>query len=152
MKLLGPKTIRRLKTERGSILVTGIIMLSFLSLYGAAMMSRMIVDANSSARKVNASKAYYIAEAGIQWGRKYLVANSNDISLGPINFASGTLTVAIIRETIKLNAPNNNQQVYRILSTAVLGETSRRIEELRYRGGGLEKQFLLYREDIEGEF
>ncbi len=141
--------VSRLKAERGSILVVGIIMLSFLMLYGAAIMSRMIVDSKASAYKVNAAKAYYIAEAGINWGRKYLVSNTSETVLGPITFAGGTLTVAITRESARINSANNNVQIYRILSTSVLCETGRRIEELRYRGGAYNKRLILFREAVD---
>jgi Tfp pilus assembly protein PilX len=136
------------RPDRGSTLVAGVIMLSYFTLFGAAMMARMILDANSSTGKIVATRTFYLADSGIRWGRKYLVTNTANVTLGPISYGGGTLQVIVTQTSIKLNAWNNNQNVYHIVSTATLGNTSRSVEEFRYRGGGSNKQMIFWREVV----
>jgi hypothetical protein len=132
------------------ILLTGVMMLSFLGLFGSVILSRMITDADASMRRVVTARAFYLADAGIQWGRKRLVTSSSATTLGPITVGSGTITVVISQTSIKLGNANTN--VYRIESTGEVGESTRVIEELRYRGGGTDKDFLLWREVVDDGF
>ncbi len=140
----------KLKSDRGMILLTGVMMLSFLGLFGSVILSRMITDADASMRRVVTARAFYLADAGIQWGRKHLVTSSTAITLGPTTVGSGTITVEISNTSIKFNGSNVN--VYRIESTGTVGESERVIEEFRRRGGGTDKDFLLWREMVDDGF
>jgi virulence-associated protein VagC len=57
--------------------------------------------------------------------------------------------VVITRTTALYPDENTSINIYRTTSTAVVEPTTRIIEELRYRGGGVDKDFLLWREDID---
>jgi len=133
-------------------LITGVIMLSFLTLYGAVLMARMILDADSSARRLITTRSLYLAEGGIQWGRKYLTNNTSATTLGPINYAGGRLTVVIEQGSVRYPNYNTSTNVYRITATAEVGETRRVIEEVRYRGGGSNKQLMYWREAVDDQF
>ncbi len=144
------KFAAKVKSERGVILLTGVMMLSFLGLFGSVILSRMITDSDASMRRVVTARAFYLADAGVQWGRKYLVSNSTAITLGPTTVGSGTIQVVISQTTIKVG--NQNQNVYRIESTGTVGQSVRVIEEFRHRGGGTDKDFLLWREMVDDGF
>lgn len=151
------------RNEKGMTLVAGIMMLLYFTMFGAVMMSQMITDANNSTANVVATRTYYLADAGIQWGRKYIAnvnITSNDTNnvpnttLGPYTFAGGSLTVTVTNATIAVGgwAGGNNVTTYRILSTATLGNTTRVIEEFRYKtnqwNNALNRRFVLYREVV----
>ena len=72
-----------------------------------------------------------------------------------MNLGDGTVTVTIERTQVRYPTVTffgNEPDVYRIVSTATVAGTTREIEELRYRGGGNDKQFLLWREAVADEF
>ena len=140
----------------GNVLIIGVMVMIVLSLFGVTLVGRMIVDAHTSANRVVASKAFYLADGGIQWARRYLHnGNSAATTLGPIGLGDGTVTVTIDRTSVRYPSVSffgNRPDVYRIVSTATVTGTTREIEELRYRGGGSDKQFLLWREAVADEF
>ena len=140
----------------GNVLIIGVMVMIILSLFGVTLVGRMIVDAHTSANRVVASKAFYLADGGIQWARRYLHnGNSAATTLGPISVGDGTVTVDIEQTRVRYPVVTffgNRPNVYRIVSTATVGGTTRQIEELRYRGGGNDKQFLLWREAVADEF
>jgi len=135
--------------QAGSALVAGIAVLSVLSIFGVVMSGRMIIDAKSTSKRVVASKAFYLADGGIQWGRRYLWnGNTDPDTLGPVSIGDGVITVEI--DTVEINY-GGNQNIYRITSTATVGPTTRSIVEMRHRGGASDKQFLLWRERVADE-
>jgi len=148
------KTYLRLfyRSQKGNILLSAVIVMIILSMFGGIMVSRTIVDSSASAKKLIATRAFYLADAGIQWARKYLVTNTAATTLGPINYGGGTLTVKIEQTSIYLTYNLNNISVYKFTSTAIVGNTTRVIEEMRYRGGGSDKDFILWREVVTNEF
>ncbi len=95
---------------------------------------------------------FYLADSGIQLGRRYLVFNSSNADLGPFNVGEGQLSVRIRRTRVYYPNRWNRLNVYRITSTGTVGGTTRQVEELRYRGGGNDKDFLLWRENVADEF
>jgi Tfp pilus assembly protein PilX len=137
------------QSSKGNVLIMGVMVISILSMFGVSMTYRMIVDADISARLVSGNKALYLADSGIQWGRKYLLNNSAATTLGPLSIGDGEVTVVITRTTALYPDENTSINIYRTTSTAVVEPTTRIIEELRYRGGGVDKDFLLWREDID---
>jgi len=139
--------------ERGNALVAAVLTVSIISMFGAIMMGRMIIDANASAQKLVGTRAFYLADSGIQLGRKYLANGSSAATtLGPLTIGSGTVTVAIAQTSIDYTSSLNNVDVYRITSTAVVGNTTRVVEELRRRGGGTDKDFFMWHETVADEF
>ncbi len=136
-------------SSEGNVLIMGVMVISILSMFGVSMTYRMIIDSDISARLVAGNRAFYLADSGIQWGRKYLVSNSANTTLGPFYIADGEVTVDIVQTTVRYPDPNTVVNIYRITSTATVGPTARIIEELRYRGGGTDKDFLLWREDVD---
>ena len=149
LKSLHNKIFGSLVRSEGNVLIMGVMVISILSMFGVAMTYRMIVDADISARLVAGNKAFYLADSGIQWGRKYLVSNSAATTLGPFYIGDGDVTVEIEQTTALYPDDATSVNIYRITSTAVVGPTTRIVEELRYRGGGTDKDFLLWREDVD---
>ena len=135
--------------SQGNVLIMGVMVISILSMFGVSMTYRMIVDADISARLVSGNKALFLADSGIQWGRKYLVSNSAATTLGPFYIGDGEVNVEVELTTALYPDENTSENVYRITSTAIVEPTTRIIVELRYRGGGTDKDFLLWREDVD---
>lgn len=139
--------------SRGNTLVAAVLVVSVMSMFGGGMVARMIMDSNSSAQKVVSERAFYLADSGIQWARKYLAnGNSAATTLGPLNIGSGTVTVVIQQTTIRYTYSLTSISVYKITSTATVGNTTRVVEEMRRRGGGTDKDFFLWREAVANEF
>ncbi len=135
----------------GNVMIMGVLLASLLAMFGSVMLSRMIVDADISARKISGSKAFYLADSGIQLGRRYLVFSNSNTSFGPLDIGAGSLTVEIERTTAYYPNADDEENVYRITSTATVGNTTRQVMELRYRGGGDDKDFMLWRENVADE-
>lgn len=139
-------------STRGNIVVTVALVVSILTMFGALMASRMIIDANASSKRLVATRAFYLADGGIQWGRKRLTISTSNTTLGPISIGGGTLTVQVQQATVRNTYSLTSVDVYRITSTATVGESTRQIEELRRRGGGSDKDFFYWRETVVDEF
>ena len=146
--------------DMGNVLVMGVVTITILSIFSVVMVSRMIIDAHTSANRVLSSKAFYLADGGIQWGRRYL-ANGDTIEtdLGPISIGDGAVSVQIRRTQIRYPSSSSDDQtdVYSITSTAAVGSAIRQIEEFRYRdpevaSGKVDKEFLLWRDAVADEF
>jgi hypothetical protein len=152
MKLLRfPKKVHEDGT-RGNALVTAVIVVSIMSMFGSLITSRMILNANSSAKQLVGNRAYYLAESGIEWALKYMKNGSTaNITLGPYSIGGGTVTVVFRQTTIDYSSALTNTDVYQITSTATIGGTTRVIEELRSRGGANDKHFYYYREVVDSE-
>ena len=139
-------------SQAGSALIAGIATLTVLSIFGVVMSGRMIIDAKAASKRVVTTKAFYLADGGIQWGRRYLWnGNTDPDTLGPVSVGDGTVTVIITREKIYYSSMWSSTDVYRIISTATVGPATRSIVEMRYRGGGNNKNFLLWRERVADE-
>ncbi len=139
----------------GNVLITGVVVMTMLSMFGLTLVARMVVDSNVSAMRVVGTKSYYLSEAGVNMGRRYLwLGNTADQTLGPVALGEGSFTVEIDATTARIYGSGffDREDIYRITSTATVGPTSRQIEELRWRGGGNDKNFILYREDPQDEF
>jgi len=136
----------------GNVLITVVLVISILTMFGALMASRMIIDANATSKRLVTHRAFYLADGGIQWGRKRLAINTGNITLGPISIGGGTLTVSVQQTTIQNTSSLNDVNVYKITSTAVVGESTRQVEEIRYRGGGTDKDFMYWHETVVDEF
>lgn len=137
------------KDAKGNVLVASILVITILSLFGTLLVSRMIVDTNASAKKLIALRAFYLADSGIQWGRKYLVAHDSDTSLGPLTIGGGRVTVVIEDVHVLMGDDLRNTRVWNIKSTATVGNTTRVVEELRDYD---DKNFLAWREAVADEF
>ena len=129
----------------------GVAVISILSIFGVAMTHRMIVDSDVTARMVAGRRSFFLADAGIQWGRCYLVSNNQEITLGPFFIAGGEVVVTIAHSTVNYPDDNTPVSVYRIISSAAVGPTMRIVEELRFRGGLTDKTFFLWREDTASD-
>ena len=136
----------------GNILITAVLIISILSMFGAVMSARMISDADATARYINANKAFYLADAGVQWARRYLVTTTVNKTFGPATVGGGRVTVQITQDNVYTSSGLANQDIYRITSTATVGNTTRQVEEFRYRGGGTDKDFMFWRENVADEF
>ncbi len=132
--------------------MTVVIVISILTMFEALMASRMIIDANATAKRLVTHRAFYLADGGIQWGRRRLSQSTSNTTLGPISVGGGTLTVQNQQTTIRNTYSLTSVNVYKITSTAVVGEATRQVEEIRYRGGGTDKDFFHWRETVADEF
>jgi len=150
-----PSYLRKLFDDehtKGNALVAAILVVSVITMFGAVMTGRMIVDANVSAQKVVGYRCFYLADSGIQLGRKYLANGSSAATtLGPFTIGAGSVTVRIEQTSVDHTSSLTNVDVYRITSTATLGNTTRQVEELRRRGGGTDKDFFMYHETVADE-
>jgi len=151
---LSPRYWLREERTRGNALVAAVLVVSIISMFGAIMTGRMIVDANVSAQKLVATRAFYLADSGVQWARRYLAnGNSAATTLGPLSIGGGTVTVVLTQTTIRYTYDLTSTDVYKIVSTATVGNTTRVVEELRRRGGGgSDKDFFMWRESVADEF
>lgn len=136
----------------GNVMIMGVILVALLTMFGSAMLSKMIVDSNISALKISGAKAFYLADSGIQLGRRYLVFNSGNRSFGPLSIGQGSVTVVVEKTREYYPDRWSRKDVYKITSTATVGETTREVMELRYRGGWADKDFMLWRENVASEF
>jgi hypothetical protein len=143
---------RKPDSAAGNILITAVLIISILSMFGAVMSARMISDADATARYVNGNKAFFLADAGVQWARRYLVGSTANKTFGPATVGGGRVTVQIQQDNIYTSSGMADQDIYRITSTATVGNTTRQVEEFRYRGGANDKDFMLWRENTADEF
>jgi Tfp pilus assembly protein PilX len=155
----GSKMKRRFSdSARGNVMIMGVAVISLLSMFGVVLTSRMVVDANTSGKRINGSQAFYLSDAGIQWGRKYLKnGGTANTTLGPLSLGTGTVTVTVRQEQDfwldwHLAAQTD---VYEIISTAQVGNAQRQIMEIRKRGAGggyADKQYMAWREDANDDY
>lgn len=142
-------------SARGNVLIMGIAVITLLSMFGVVMVSRMIIDSNIAAHNVLGTQAFYLADSGIQVGRRYLwLGNTASVNLGTHSIGNGTVTVQVDRTTAYYEGydAGDRENVYRITSTATVGPTTREVEELRWRGGGNDKNIMFWREAVADEF
>lgn len=145
------KEIFNNESQAGNALIAGIAVLTVLSIFGIVMSGRMIIDSKGTSKRVVTTKAFYLADGGIQLGRRYLwngPATPAETTLGPYSIGDGTITVDITHERIDYGG---YLDVFRIISTATVGPATRSIVEMRVRGGGNNKNFLLWRERVADE-
>lgn len=140
----------------GNVMVMGVMVISLLTMFGVVMTSRMVIDANITGKRINATRAFYMAESGVQWARRYLVLNTpgSSVSLGTMTLPGGSVSVQIQRTTIYyLGYLNTDEKmVYQIVATASSGEATRQIEEYRRRGTWTPvKKFEFWREAVVDE-
>jgi hypothetical protein len=115
------------------------------------MSGRMIIDAHAASKRLVSTKAFYLADGGIQYARRYLWnGNSAETTLGPVSIGDGTVTIEITHEEIYYGSIFSTD-VYRIISTATVGPATRSVVEMRLRGGGSDKEFLLWQERVADE-
>ncbi|NQU06516.1 MAG: hypothetical protein HQ568_10515 [Calditrichaeota bacterium] len=110
------------------------------------------MDSNISARAIHGNRAFYLANSGIQWGRAYLSYYDDEVFLGPFEIGGGTIMVEISH--LEIDYPNvfNRIDVYRIFSTALVGESERQVVEFRSREPGTDGDFLFWRETVSHQF
>ncbi len=155
MKPVWLKKILKHDNSYGNMLLVGVMVVTLLSMFGITLVSRMVTDAHAAGRKVTISRAFYLADAGIQYGRRYLTFGNNPsaTTIGPINLAGGTVTVNIERTEERIGSYWNNERVYKITSTATVGPSTQVIVELRHRGGGgVNKEFRVWWQSVGDEF
>lgn len=148
----GGDKLRGMRTDRGNVLLMVVMLMVVFSVFGAAIASRFLVDAHITAQEINSTRAFYLAESGIQWARRYLVNNSNSTTLGPVSLGGGTVRVQIIQTTLVWPRWGNNYSVYQIVSTGTVGNAKRTIEEFRARGGSHDKKLIFWREVVSSQF
>jgi len=142
----------------GNVMIMGVMAITLLSVFGVTLVSRMIVDSNAAAKRINASQAFYLADAGIQLTRRYLKNGfTADTTWNNIPLGAGTYTVVFNDTTVYWmgNGGGDTLRVYQTISTGTVGCATRRIIELRKRVtevGFNDKQFITWREDVQNEF
>ena len=156
MKPVWLKKILKHDNSYGSMLLVSLMVVTLLAIFGVTIVSRMVIDAHAAGRKVTISRAFYLADGGIQYGRRYLaLGNTAATTIGPINLAGGTFTVNIEETQERIGVYTNNEYVYKITSTATVGPSTQEIVELRHRnppGGGVEKEFRVWWQSVGDEF
>ena len=154
MKPVWLKKILKHDNSHGNMLLVGVMVVTLLSMFGVTLVSRMVTDAHAAGRKVTISRAFYLADAGIQYGRRYLaLGNTAATTLGPVNLAGGVFTVNIERTDERIGSYWNNEDVYKITSIAAVGPSTQEIVELRHRGGGgVDKEFRVWWQSVGDEF
>ncbi len=115
---------RALRSERGVILLTTLILLTLLAAIGSSRTILSRVDLFISHNLRSGVQAFWLAQAGAEVGKNWLEANlpgeTFPITLGPQALGEGTYTVQIE----ELDARR-----YRITATGVGAEASRRVVE-----------------------
>ncbi len=158
MKPVWLKKILKHDNSYGNMLLVGVMVVTLLSMFGITLVSRMVTDAHAAGRKVTISRAFYLADAGIQYGRKYLAVTPSATvpvitTLGPVNLAGGSVTVVIRKTREYINSYWIKKNVYKITSTATVGPSTQEIVELRHRGGGgVDKEFRVWWQSVGDEF
>ncbi len=143
---------RHSDSTHGNVLITVIIVVTIMTVFGGVMVSRMILDAHAAVRMLNATRAYDLADSGIEWGLRYLTISTSNTTLGALSIGGGSVTVSVQQTTVYYTSSLTSTDVYQITSTATVANCTRQIEELRYRGGGSDKKFFLYHEVVADEF
>lgn len=152
------KRVFKNERARGNVLVTGVIVMTLLSVLGVVLVSRMIIDSHASANRAIGTRAFYLADGGLQFARRRLM-------LFPINMAdwdttlsigNGTIDVSVRQDRIRYPTFWNRPYVYRITSTATIGDATRQVEEIRRRKRDAADpttngEFLIWRETVINE-
>ena len=134
----------RLKDDIGNVLILMIAFIAITSMYGVVMVYRTIIDADSSAWRNTSTQALYLADSGIQMGRRYLVSYTSQATLGPFDIGNGSVTVEITPTRIYYPDDNTTVDAYGIVSTGTISDITRQVVEYRHRGGLLDKEFLIW--------
>ena len=74
--------------QAGSVAIVAAFIIVVVGFLGSAMVSELLVSNRSQAAAVQATQAYYIADAGVEWA-----ANKGAGSGAPVSFGNGTFTV-----------------------------------------------------------
>jgi len=154
------KRVFKNERARGNVLVTGVIVMTLLSVLGVVLVSRMIIDSHASANRAIGTRAFYLADGGLQFARRRLM-------LFPINMAdwdttlsigNGTIVVNVRQDQIRYPDYSTKPYVYRITSTATIGDATRQVEEIRVRRRFpwegpqiINGEFLIWRETVINE-
>ena len=80
--------------QRGSLLITAVILIVIVSLLGAVIVSLFVANSRSGMDHMAASKALFLAESGLQRGtREWSLNPGTYAGEGPLTFGGGTFTV-----------------------------------------------------------
>lgn len=80
--------------QRGSLLITAVILIVIVSLLTAVIVSLFVSNSRSGADHMAASKALYLAESGLQRGtREWSLNPGTYAGEGPLTFGAGSFTV-----------------------------------------------------------
>lgn len=116
---------RQLGNERGVVLVTALMVMALLTVIGMAALSTSDTELQISGNQRVASRAFYLAEAGIQRAAGVFRTNDAATLMGTVldNQALGGGTYSVDKK----NLTNSSRERVELTSTGTLGATTRRI-------------------------
>jgi len=120
---------RSLKDERGVILVITLLIIALLIGAGAGAMALVQTDLKISANLKNGTKAFYLAEAGIEWAKQQVkdaAANPPSPSDDSESLSPGSFSVVFSNPTIQSQLAG----VVTAESTGTVGSSSSKIRAL----------------------
>lgn len=107
------------KIQRGFSIVSAIFLLVVLAGLGAAMLTFSNAQHTSSTQDMQGTRAYYAAQAGIEWGVFKLVNPPAACFAGPISFVPPAPTLSAFTVTVTCEAfTTSGVTIYRVQSTA----------------------------------
>lgn len=106
-----------IRNRRGAALILSYMVIGILTIFGSALVSRSISNSNIARRYEDSSKAFWIAEAGLNQAY-YKLINGENVSTDLVNFANGSYQVLV----------NNTPTGIEIKSTGTYGSTQRAVK------------------------
>lgn len=112
--------------KKGIILISCYLVIAVLIIFGAFAISKTVSEGWLSQRYNDTMKAFYLAEAGIETARKYIIDNGPSVivTLGPTNLGEGNYTATI--------TPNygGNPKKWTVDSTGTVNSISKTIKTI----------------------
>ncbi len=102
------------REQRGMVLVVTLLVIIFLSLLGSTLLSLSLAENNISTNLVRSSKAFGIAEAGLEHARAELAGKDFNAILaagGSLNFTGFGTTVSFAGGNYSVNITNNTTAI-----------------------------------------
>lgn len=125
------KPALNIDNERGVILIASYLVITVLLTFSMVFVNRSVNEKNMATREKNLNAAFYLAEAGLDRGLKWLRDQGSPPSgtvefspLGPRALGEGTYDFSIDPDD---NNPGNYLKKYKIISTGQVADTSRQL-------------------------
>jgi hypothetical protein len=113
-----------MESNRGVALILALLVLSFLTILGSALLTSATIDIWISDNYKTATQSLYLAEAGIEEAREML--RTTTVTPPQTLISNGSYSVSVIN--------GNNDDVLTLVSTAQIGPTRKTIEVTVQKG------------------
>jgi len=112
---------RASSASRGAALINAVFLLVTMGLLAAFMVTLFLTQQSGASRSLMATRAYYGAKAGLDWGIQQAVAAGNCAPSATFNLAGAGLAGVGVTVTCAASAHGAGNFVYYLTSTAAVG-------------------------------